>query len=413
MANPVLRAQENLARTIQGGLSGLGDRPLNQAKFNLFEKQTMADIARKQAADEMSKKRMGLLESAERRAIDAEKRATELQKHNIQLANSRESREADRAAREAAVFEFQKPQYRLSRDQAIMQADQLSRTRQLGEVPLTPASFVNFVAGSSRENVSDALSNDYLWNALKTFGGSVIETPQGQRIVGPKGRQLKFKDLQVVWPQVRPIVESSRDPVLYAKQKVRQLEKLGTDGLPPEEYEQYLTLKKNSNDPAWQIEQLEKAQNADLVRAQQYAERGYPTKPFEFNIQKRASKIASIQNSLATQSERKFKKELEETKQGGKIDPKIKGAQDLYKHLTKKTSESAGAVLAKMIAGQQTSAGDVQSVKEELNPSDQKLLDRMVEILNEHYGVKNEPQIIESEITHDFVPGQGLVQRTK
>ena len=36
--NPVLRAQENLARTIQGGLSGLGDRPLQEAKFNLFEK---------------------------------------------------------------------------------------------------------------------------------------------------------------------------------------------------------------------------------------------------------------------------------------------------------------------------------------------------------------------------------------
>ena len=120
-------------------------------------------------------------------------------------------------------------------------------------------------------------------------------------------------------------------------------------------------------------------------------------------------------NGTATDKQKKLFS-LEAT---GKEDPKIKAAQDLYKHFTRKTSQSAGVILAKIISGQLAGDNEISDLgsENELNPADQALFEKTVKILSEYYGVDSQPAPAVGQpsggITHDFIPGKGLVPRTQ
>ena len=143
---------------------------------------------------------------------------------------------------------------------------------------------------------------------------------------------------------------------------------------------------------------------------------GKPQSPSDKLKQQEFDAKEAFLNDTATDKQKKLFG-LTET---GKEDPKIKAAQDLYKHFTRKTSDSAGVILAKIISGQLAGDNEISDLgsENELNPADQALFEKTVKILSEYYGVDSQPtpaigQPSPGGITHDFIPGKGLVPRTQ
>lgn len=134
--------------------------------------------------------------------------------------------------------------------------------------------------------------------------------------------------------------------------------------------------------------------------------------------QKEMDRIVEIEKMFSKEQIEKGKAD----KSGGsdKLPANVKGAQELFKHLTKSKSESAGVILAKAMAGMRMGEGvsetDIDTVKAELDEKTRGLLDRSIKILEEYYGVEKkteDPVVTGPKITHDFIPGQGVVERTQ
>jgi len=137
---------------------------------------------------------------------------------------------------------------------------------------------------------------------------------------GPKGQYLTWGNYKGIQQAVNDVFLVGGNPVLRGKQRLREMEKFGTKGLPPEELQLYETLKKNVNDPRWQLAQLQKVQDLSTQQLSKYRQMGKQTPSLDIKVEKRQKQINGLIQTIAAGAAQAGKEKIERIKQKGKDD---------------------------------------------------------------------------------------------
>ena len=92
---------------------------------------------------------------------------------------------------------------------------------------------------------------------------------------------------------------------------------------------------------------------------------------------------------------------------GEEVPPRVKQAQQLVlKYARDRAPSLVDALIVMQTKGKQPDPAAMLKLEREIPSELKPMYGRAVKILNEYYGVKSEPG---SEVTHEFIPGRGLV----
>jgi hypothetical protein len=435
---PVGHQQALIAQNLRGGLASLGDRPLEEAQFGLNKMQLEHTIGRQRAADE----RQARLD-----AQMAPVREVQTMAAKNQLA------ELNQDLTIGMLF----PDINTAEQMLWLRRDRAHRKGAGGSMgPLgTPGA-----AGMDSKYV------DYDSPLVERFAsmyGAKWDTdpnsPTFTKMVRPDGSTIKklhtvrdsepIKAFMMANSGQKHKIQSAKEKLLRSKQKGEIGEK---------EYSAKLAeIIRIENSPELRIQDLDR--EIEFISrfvnpknpAMYHADLSQGLERKQKAREKLTKKLAEDQKG---ELEHKRKKEIEKLKKepeygdkveyqvgdnkitevyrgGGKwvktegpmwkdsdgdgsekVPPKIKQAQDLFKNLTKEVSDSAGAILARAMAGDRLTPDDMKTIKDEkVDERKQGLLDSVIGILEEYYGVEKKPETPPTDpITHDYIPGQGLVR---
>ena len=380
--NPVIRAQENLARTLQSGFSGLAQRPLDEAKFGLFEKKTLSDIERQKAIDaraergiELQEKRFGLeedratqqiKESDERMRLAAEKEKRDV----ITFAQNNQRHLLGLPALKANALKGE----RVIRDEKQMQ--------EMFNQPLTFGAMAPMMWGDSREVVSNGLSSGQIDAFLNITGVTPFQQNGITMFKHPNGQVVKAGEIQRIMPHMKKVMGVFVDPKRGAEHKIREMEKMfemNKGAFPPETIAQYQKLKENKDNPAWLADQYEKIISTDLETLKFYQERGVDTTPILNEVKNKQQKLLRYQGILIEKAKQSGKEAVEGIKQTGKIK-----AEEVKATGVKAKSEAAKSLkLAEL---------EIKALPEILDPTPEEAAVRELEVnaILEKYGLSPE-----------------------
>ena len=255
--NPVIRAQENLARTIQGGLSEWGNRPLERAKISLQEAALLDNIRRNKIADEQSQE----------------------------------------------IFEANAPVRKLAGMQAQRGIEDLQRQEDYRKTPITDKHMLYLTLGEnpSKEDASNLLSNNYVKKILETSGA--VRNPDGT-YTRKNGQVATLGDLPNIIPVMEMVFDSGSDYGKKLNQKIRQYEDKYMSGkreqaASPEEVRWYEKALKAKNDENWLLNKYQEQNERSSRWISQLKRMGYPTHVLEGDMERRERKIKGLQNRIA------------------------------------------------------------------------------------------------------------------
>jgi hypothetical protein len=316
LSNPVQRAQETLSNTIRGGLSQLGNRRLEDAKFGLQKAGLEHQMGREVKQDERADRSLGIREEQ----LGLQK---DMQEHTIGMQNDQEERQAQSAMQATWMFNQQKPGVIAARKQAEFEGKNLDQMVDLRNQHLNGKGMALFYLGpnASRETLSDFLASGKI-NQIMKATGATVEIVDGETRYRKKkdGKLATWWDMPKISPIANDVLLSGTDPILKTKQNIREHEKLMAQGAgTPEQHEQYLKMKKVVGNANWQIAQYEKLQDIDFEKRTAYKQRGMDTSVFETNIARRTNKIASIKAAQAATAKQRGKERIAEINAAGKL----------------------------------------------------------------------------------------------
>ena len=329
--SPVLQSQRYLADTLRQGISDMGQRPLDMARFGLMEKQTLSDIAHRKRGDERADRRMELAE------LDDARKSTKLAQ-DIEVQNAQEEREVQKSAMLQKVHELGLAGRIKDQKEA---EDAIRNLKEQGDLRNERVSLKGMFLHTlgpkpSRETMSDAIVDDKISQVLEITGGQISEEVNPETglkekyLKGPQGKYLTWGNYKGIQQAVNDVFLVGGNPVLRAKQRLREMEKLGTDGLPPEELQQYEALKKNVDNPRWQLAQLEKVQDLSIKQLGKYREMGKQTPTLDMKVLKRGKQIEALRGTISESAKQAGKERVEKIKLGKQTKGKVEKNADLY-----------------------------------------------------------------------------------
>jgi len=313
--SPVVRSQENIARTLKSGLAGIGQSDIDQAEIGLRRAGLEHQIGRQKKADERADRSLGIRE--EQLGM-----AKEMQEHTIGMQNLQEERAAQQAMNAQWLFNKNKPVVMNAYKQAQLQGKNLDQMIDLRNQPLNGKGMAMFYLGpnASRETVTDFLANGKLDQIMKATGAKAEIIDGELRYRKRNGKVATWWDMPKISPIANDILMSGVDPVLKGKQRIREYEKLmAQGGGTPEQHESYLTLKKNIDNPNWQIAAYEKLQDVDFQKRDAYKKRGMDTSTFETNIARRTAKMGEIKATVTASAVQAGKERIAKINAAGKL----------------------------------------------------------------------------------------------
>ena len=272
----VPQVQGQIANTLRSGLAGLGNRPLEQARFGLQKAQIENEIGRQREQDAMAK----------------------------------------------TLFDTGEPGRELANRESKLGLDLLNRQEAARNTPLTAGLMIRQLFGEtpSKETVSQFLAGKKWQKIMEVTGGSM---DGNGNLINSKGQPATGADLPKILELATPIIRSGADYGHKVNQTIREYSDITNPT--PEQTERYETAVKRKQSPGWMIKQYE-AQNEDALRAiKYYKEIGRPTKTLEEDIERRNRKIAKNESVLAKASDRDFLLTLEGVKAGYKAGVPISG----------------------------------------------------------------------------------------
>jgi len=179
----------------------------------------------------------------------------------------------------------------------------------------------------SRETTVDTIADDKISQILEITGGTMVEEVNPKTglkekyFKGPKGQYLTWGNYKGIQQAVNDVFLVGGNPVLRGKQRLREMEKFGTKGLEePRLRQQYETLKKNVNDPRWQLAQLQKVQDLSIQQLSKYRQMGKQTPSLDIKVEKRQKQINGLIQTIAAGAAQAGKEKIERIKQKGKDD---------------------------------------------------------------------------------------------
>jgi hypothetical protein len=412
--SPVVRAQENLARTLGQGLSSLGDRPLEEKRMGLAETQMMHELNRQRLADEREGRRLEI----------EEKTAAHLYPH--QIAQDKQQAEAAELSAQAArqMYDIRKTQamrddYLWNLRKSGIKADALLDERRLadiekqnalGNMPITARALAQFYFGTDPEPeaVANFLKEGTLKDALKIMGATMNQDEQGTLTFTKKNGEVArwSADSDRIVEVLDDLTKSNIDPGHLRDQMIRKYEEMDKlikesdeagRPLPPqivqahlENKKNYLQMKADKKDPQVLINEYEKLNEIDYGRVAKYESMGLDTGRFLRNIARRKEKIAKHEGRQVAAASAELKIKLETIKAGKPTDYEKKA-----KYISKLTGRPEAEV-AKLLRLDKSLGVRIESFSEEAKllqkqfdsfGGDEELFEAKLEKLQRKYGI--------------------------
>ena len=391
--------QALLAQNIRGGLSGLGDRPLDEAQFGLNKAQIEHTMGRQQAQD----LRQSEMDKLQRPGFEVQSQVAQGQLDAANAPVRITDFATDMNTLEHMMYTPQDNWEGAGKPQDIK--DPLI-TRLAGMYGATwdtnPQSPTRGQMLKSDGTPITKLMLNRDTTPLKAFmtanTGLDHETRKNeeQLLRGYQNGKLTKDEYDNKMAQINKFKSSLPAQMKYAQGKIDFLSKFTNQGNPLFKGEMSDGLKR------WQgkYDKLE----ATLAQKQE--------KEIEHKRKKEIEKLKKEPEYGDKVEYQVGEKKMTEVYRGGgkwvktegpmwqdsesgenKVPDKIKQAQDLFKNLTKEVSESAGAILARAMAGDMLTPADMKTIKnEKVDERKQGLLDSVIGILEEYYGVEKKPE---------------------
>jgi hypothetical protein len=261
--SPIVRSQENIARTLQHGFSQLGQRPLDEAQLGLKRASLEHEMARQDEMDEA--------------AAPGRELATKTAQRGLEDFNTQQT----------------------ARD-----------------MPLTAGNVLPIMFGNktpSRETLSDFFKEEKWQKIMDVTGGHM--DAEGNLFKANKERATGA-DLPNILRLARPIIRSGADYGHKANQIIREYDKIKKPTA--EQTERYEAAVERKASPEWLIKQYT-AQSEAAQRDIEYLRSiGRPTISLEQDNVRRERKIAKQQGVLAKQGDRAFEMQKLDITEAGK-----------------------------------------------------------------------------------------------
>lgn len=337
--NPVIQAQQNIARTLERGLTRLGDRPLRKAEFGLREAALMHEINRQKKLDELAERSFDLEEQQARHELpwqqESDKRAGELHGLDVKKRQFDIENAAKQAQRNQYIFEKQKAGL-LFNEQTAKRALQIAEEQgELRRQHITGRGIAPFLFGGqiSRETLTDILAQRKMQEIANLTKSKIVKDGEYTKFLKQNNQLATWEDMHKFLPIIEDVAYVTADLGHRLDQKIRQYEKIRSQpGAPmtPESEEWYIQAKKNQKNPQWLIDQYNKQIDFAVKKAEIYRARGMDPTVFIDRIARNKEKVKNLESKRTAAAGAALKIDLENIKAAAQKGAKTGWAEFLY-----------------------------------------------------------------------------------